>query len=99
MTADLNKTYAETLKDFAIQKLRFHKFQKINVTLSYLLLITTIILMSKFLNGKDITANKYFWIFSFTIGYLFLLFYSKWVSKYYNNTLRQSEDLLKELSS
>jgi hypothetical protein len=99
VTPDLTKSYAETLKDFAVQKIRFHKFQKINVTLSYLLLVATIILLSKFFNGKDITGSKYFWTFSFTFGYLFLLFYSKWVAKYYNNKLRQAQDLLKELLS
>ena len=96
---DVNIPYAETLKAFAIQKIRFHKFQRINILLSYLLLVTVIILLSKFLNGKDLTSNKYFWIFSFSIGYIFLLFYSKWVSKYYNKTLRKTEDLLRELAA
>lgn len=96
---DLNKSYAETLKVFAVQKLQFHKFQKINVTLSYLLLVTTIILFSKFFAAKDITDSKYFWTFSFSLGYIFLLFYSKWVTKYYKNTLRQAEELLKELAA
>jgi len=96
---DLNKSYAETLKDFAVQKLQFHKFQKVNVTLSYLLLVTTIILFSKFFAARDITDSKYFWTFSFSLGYIFLLFYSKWVAKYYKNTLRQTEELLKELAA
>lgn len=95
--ADLTKTYTETLRDFALQKIQFIKLQKINGTLSYLLLVMVIILMSKFINGKDLSANKYFWTFSFTIGYLFLLFYSKWVSKYYGKTLGQAEELLREL--
>ncbi len=52
MTRDLNKTYAETLKAFARQKIRFHQLQRINVTLSYLLLVATIILFSKFFRGN-----------------------------------------------
>jgi hypothetical protein len=99
MSGNVNKTYAETLKEFAIKKLRFLKFQKINITLSYLLLVTVIILLSKFFSGRDITDSKYFWIFSFSFGYIFLLFYSKWVSKHYNKTLSQAEELLKELAS
>ena len=97
MKENLNKPYAETLKIFAIQKIRFHKFQRINIVLSYLLLVTTIILLSKFFSGKDITDSKYFWAFSFSFGYIFLLFYSKWVMKYYNKTLKQTEELLQEL--
>ena len=99
MTNDFNKPYAETLKIFATQKLEFYKLQKINVTLSYLLLVTVIILLSKFFGGRDITDSKYFWTFSFTFGYLFLLFFSKFVVKFYKNTLRKSEELLQELKS
>lgn len=95
--ADLTKTYTETVRDFALQKIQFVKLQKINGTLSYLLLVVVIILMSKFINGKDLSANKYFWTCSFTLGYIFLLFYSKWVSTYYGKTLSQAEELLKEL--
>ncbi len=96
---DVNKPYAETLKDFAIQKIRFHTFMKINSTLCYLLLVSLIIVCSKFFGEKDIYENTYFWILSFSGGYIFLLFYSKWVAKYYKNTLQQTEDLLKELES
>lgn len=94
---DINRPYAATLKIFAVQKLQFYKLQKTNVILSYLLLVSIIILLSKFFNGKDITETKYFWIYSFSFGYLFLLFYSKWVAKYYKNTLQQTEELLQEL--
>ena len=97
ITGDVNKPYAETLKIFATQKLQFYKLQKLNITLSYLLLITIIILLSKLFNGKDVTDSKYFWTFSFSFGYIFLLFYSKWVSKFYKKTIRQTEELLAEL--
>ena len=96
---NVNKAYVETLKAFATHKLRFYKLQKINVLLSYLLMVTFIILLSKFFNGMDVTENKYFWIFSITFGYIFLQFYSKWVMKYYRKTLNQTEELLKELSA
>lgn len=99
MKDDISKTYAETLKLFATQKLRFFKLQKVNITLSYLLLVAVIILSSKIFGGKDITANKRFWILSFTIGYIFLLFYSKWVFRFYKNTIKQSEELLQELKA
>ena len=96
---DVNKPFVETLKTFATHKLRFYKLQKVNVVLSYLLLVTIIVLISKLFNGIDVTGNKYFWIFSFTFGYIFLLFYSRWVMKYYKKTLMQTEELLKELSA
>ncbi len=94
---DLNKSYSEAIKQFAYQKKRFVKYQKINVILSYLLLVTTILLLPQFFNGKkDLADNKYFWIFAFSFGYIFLLFFSKWVKKFYSDSLKQAEDLLKE---
>lgn len=95
---NVNKPYVEALKDFAIQKIRFHKFQKINITLSYLLLVTTIMLLSKIFGGKDIATGSYFGI-AFSLGFVFLFSYSKWVSKHYSNTLKKTEELLKDLAS
>jgi hypothetical protein len=97
MAENVNKPYAEALKAFATQRLKFYKLQKANIVLSYLLLVTIIILLSKLFSGKDITNSKYFWTFSFTIGYIFLLFFSTVVSKFYKNTLRQAEELLQAL--
>ena len=94
---DFNKPYAETLKLFATQKVQFYKLQKINLTISYLLLVTVVILLSKFFGNKNITTSKYFWTFAFSGGYIFLLFFSKFVSRWYTNTLKKSEELLQEL--
>lgn len=94
---DVNRPYSATLKIFATQKLQFFKLQKINAVLSYLLLVSILILMSKYFDDRDITGIKYFWIYSFSFGYLFLLFYSKWVAKYYKKTVEQSEELLQDL--
>ncbi len=94
---DISQPYAETLKIFATQKLKFYRLQKINITLGYLILVTVIILVFKFFGGKDLSGNKYFWTFSFTIGYIFLLFYSSHVSAFYKKSLKQAEELLKEL--
>jgi hypothetical protein len=96
---DLHKTYAETLKEFAVEKIRFIRLQKLNVTLSYLLLVTIIVLLYKFFGGRDISNNKYYWIFSFSFGYIFLMFYSKWVMSHYRKALQQSEELLRELTA
>ncbi|MEJ7626863.1 MAG: hypothetical protein WKF35_08370 [Ferruginibacter sp.] len=94
----INKKYSETLKDFANSKLLFHKLQKINVLLSYVLLVTSIILLSKYVGNKDITGITNFWLFSFSFGYVFLLFFSRWVLKYYNKSLKQTEELLLEIA-
>ena len=72
---------------------------KANIILSYLLLVATAILSSWIVSGKDNSDSKYFWIFSITFGYIFLLYYSTWAMKYYTKTLKQAEELLKELAA
>lgn len=98
MIGDVGKPYTETLKKFAIQKLRFSKFQKLSLVSSSVLWGFLIILIPKFL-GKDINDNKYFWAFAIFFGYVFLYFFSKWVLKSYSKALQQAEELLKELES
>ena len=95
MKKDFNKPYAETLKIFATQKLAFYKLQKINIILCYLLLVTIIVLLPKLFGDKDITEYKYFWLFAFGTGYIFLLFVSKFATNYYRRTLQQTEELIK----
>ncbi len=97
MINDFNVSYSEALKRFATQKVKFYKLQKVNMTLCYVLLVTTIILLSKFFSGKDITGSNYFWTFSFSFGYVFLLFFSRFVTRFYKDTLKKSEELLQEL--
>jgi hypothetical protein len=68
------------------------------VLFCHLLMVTVIILITRFFSKKGITGSKYFLVFSFSIGYLFLLIYSKRVFTYYNNSLRRVEELLKDLA-
>jgi hypothetical protein len=96
---DVSKTYLETVRVFAVQKMRFLKFQRINFLLCCLLLVNAIILAPMLFDGKDITGDKYFWIFLYSIcfGYIFLLLFSRWVFRKYNKALRQTQDLLKDV--
>jgi hypothetical protein len=97
---DVGKPYADTLKDFATQKIKFYKLQKLNLRLSYLLLVIVVLLLPKFFEKNGIADNKvFFYTFSFTSCFIFLLFFSKWVMKSYKKTIRQAEDLLKELTA
>ena len=95
--ADVNTPHVEMLRKFAVQKIQFLQLQKANFLISYLLLVVTVVLLSGFFNGSNLTRSPYFWIFSICGGYIFLLFYSRWVDKHYKRTLRQTEALLQEL--
>ena len=94
---NMSQPFAATLKNFAGKQLKFYKLQKINVALSFLLLVTLIILVTKFFKGKDLSTNKYFWIYSFAAGYLFLLFFSRFVMKYYKKSISKAKEILTEL--
>lgn len=94
---DVGKPYADTLKDFATQKIKFYKLQKLNLRLSYLLLVIVVLLLPKLFEKSGITDNIFFYTFSFSSCFIFLLFFSQWVMKSYNKTIRQTEDLLKDL--
>ncbi len=95
---EINKPYADALKEFAFQKIKFCKLQKLNLTLSYLLLVAVILLSTRLFGKNEITESKYFFVFAFTFGYSLFLLFSKWVFRSYNKTIRQTENLLKELS-
>jgi len=94
---DVTKPYAETLKNFATQKVRFIKFQKASVLTAYVLMVCVMLLCVKFFSKNLISDHKLFWICSFSFGYIFLYFFSKWVLGKYGKALRQAEELLREV--
>jgi hypothetical protein len=96
---DAGKPYAETLKEFAVNKIRFCKLQKLNITLSYLFFVTVILLLPKILGRTNFAGSYLYFLCSYTLGYSLLLLFSKWVFRSYNNTIRQTENLLNELAS
>ena len=96
---NLNKPYADTLKDFAKKKINFCKLQTLNFRLSFLLLVLTILLSSRMFGQNEITNSKYFFIFAFIFGFSFFLVFTKWVAKNYKKSIRTTEDLLKDLSN
>lgn len=98
-SVDIDKSYVDTLKDFAIRKIRFCKLQKLNYTLCYLLLVTVILVSTRIFGRNALTDSSYFFITAFGFGYIVLFSFSKWVFKKYNKTIRQTEDLLHELTS
>lgn len=88
-------TYAETIRDFAKQKIRFQKLQKINVSLALGLFVISLPVLAN-IQGKDINAIPNFWVF-FPMSILLILMFSWWVLSNYNNALREAEEMLKEL--
>ncbi len=96
---NLDKTYSETVHDFAAKKINFYKLQKLNFLLTYLLFVLVIILSTRLFGVNNITESKYFFMYTFTFGFSLFLIFSKWVSKNYKKSIRTTEELLKDLSN
>ena len=92
-------TYKNTLKEFAIQKIRFQKIQKLNVFLSFIFIISFAPVSVKLIAGKDISQNIALWLTVLPANVIVLFFVSRWVLKHYNNTLKKAEELLTEIES
>ncbi|HRN49219.1 MAG TPA: hypothetical protein PLS00_00825 [Niabella sp.] len=92
-------TYKITLKEFAAQKIRFQKIQKLNVFLSFIFMVTFAPVSVKLVAGKDVSHNITFWLTILPASVLVLFFVSKWVLRHYNNTLKKAEELLIEIES
>ncbi|ERM80447.1 hypothetical protein P872_21800 [Rhodonellum psychrophilum GCM71 = DSM 17998] len=89
-------TYAEAIRNYSLQKIRFQKLQKLNVSMALLfLLIATPVFME--MNGKDISNIPYFWKLIFPLGVILFLGFSVWVLKNYNSALKKAEDTLSEI--
>ncbi|MBS1734069.1 MAG: hypothetical protein JST02_12305 [Bacteroidetes bacterium] len=98
-TGNITKPYAETIKDFATQKIKFCRLQKSNFILAHLLLVSLIIVSVKIFGANAITNSKHYLFMAIMIGYAFLLFFSSMVWKNYNKIILQAGRLLHEVNS
>ncbi|MBL0155162.1 MAG: hypothetical protein IPP93_17465 [Chitinophagaceae bacterium] len=92
-------TYKNTLKEFAKQKIRFQKLQKLNIFLSFRFMIVFAPVSVKLLAGKDISQNITLWLTVLPASVIVLFFVSRWVLRHYNNALQKAEELLTEIES
>jgi hypothetical protein len=97
-SSNLNQSYTDTLKEFSTRKIQFCKLQKLNLMLSYVLMVLMLLLTTKIFGSNQLTESKSFWIIAISLGYIILTFFTKWVSRSYNKTIRQTEQILQDLS-
>lgn len=93
-----SRTYVETIKIFALQKIKFQKLQKLNVSLGLFLMLISIPVLSA-IQGKDLSQIPYFWTLIFPLVVLFFLAFAYWVLRYYNKALNEAEKMLSEIDS
>lgn len=93
---NLSNSYAHVLNEFAKRRFRFVQLQRYSVFLCYPLLVSSILLLSELSVKKDLMHNAYFWTISISGGYLFLLFFSRWVNRFYSTMLEQAASILRD---
>ncbi|MBL86887.1 MAG: hypothetical protein CMO82_09555 [Winogradskyella sp.] len=95
---DISKsTYKEVLVNYAKEKTKFMRLQKISFYASFLVLILAVITFGKIMKGIDvfIMTEKLNWLVPSGIGVLFI--FSQWVLKKYKKATDSANDILKEL--
>ena len=89
--------YKQSLERFAKNKKQFVWIQKVSFYLSFVLVIVSLPVVAKLMNGKDLFLESKVWLWYVPFGFAFLYFFSKWVFRHYKRTTDSAEDLLKEL--
>jgi hypothetical protein len=95
---DISKsTYKESLFNYAKDKARFMKLQKISFYTSFIVLILAVISFGKIMKGIDIftMTEKLNWLVPSGIGILYI--FSQWVLKKYKTATDSAHNILKEL--
>ncbi|APU70126.1 MULTISPECIES: hypothetical protein [Flavobacteriaceae] len=93
-----SKTYLDTLNDFGRRKIRFQKFQKLNVSLGLFLILVAIPVLSA-IKGVDLSETEHFWTLTFPISIIAFLGFAFWVLRSYNKSLEATEKLLSEINN
>ena len=91
--------YKQALEKFAKNKKRFVLVQKTSFYLSFILIIVSLPVAAKLMNGKDLFLESKVWLWYVPFGFLFLYLFSKWVFKHYKKTTESAEELLKDLKT
>lgn len=90
-------TYKELLSNYAKGEARFMRIQKISFYMSFLVLISAVIVFGKIMKGIDVftVTEKLNWLVPSGIGVLFI--FSQWVYKKYQKATTSAKNILKEL--
>lgn len=93
-----SKTYLETINDFGKRKIRFQKFQKLNISLGLFLMIVAIPVLSS-IKGTDLSESENFWTLTFPISIIAFLGFAFWILRSYRKTLDATEKMLSEINN
>lgn len=85
------------LEKFQRDKKRFWKVQKYGLYLSGIFLITILPPLMELAGDPSMVERSWYWLGYVPIGFMFLFFFTRFVMKKYQASLKDSEEVLKNL--
>lgn len=93
------KSYRETLQEFAKRKAHFLGVQRLSFYLGFLLLVAILPVFSKMMGGKDIMQSGGLGLWAVILGLVCFLFFARWVYRAYKGVANQAATILEELEN
>jgi len=91
--------YKQTLIEFTKRKKEFLFFQQIGIFANFLLMIISLPVIVKLMNGKDLLEGSNMWYWYVPAMGIFLLLFSKWGYGCYKRIVSSAENIMKELDT
>lgn len=96
---DLSKlSYKDSLKQYATEKNRFVKIQKVSYYLGFIFSLAVLPVAGKLMKDKDLLLESKLWIWYVPLAIGFHFLFSKWVYKYYSKVTKGAQNLLNDLN-
>jgi hypothetical protein len=90
-------SYAETLREFAGQRRRFTRLQRLNKALTTPFVVVITPTMVRLLADKDITRQTSFWLIVIPVCVVIQILFARWVFRHYDRSMKQAEALLADV--
>lgn len=95
---DLRKSsYKESLVEYAKEKDRFVKVQKVSYYLGFIFSLAVLPVAGKLMKDKDLLMDSKLWVWYIPLALIFHFLFSKWVWKHYSSITKKAHSLLEDL--
>ncbi|MEN8788280.1 MAG: hypothetical protein ABF295_02100 [Flavobacteriaceae bacterium] len=89
-------TYTENISAYSKARNQFLFLQRIGIGLAFVLMITTLPVAGKIMNGKDLFAGNQGWYWYIPVMLIFLVLFSRWGYGKYKRITQSAEQILME---
>ncbi len=92
----VNGTYTENLSAYSKARNQFLFLQRIGIGLAFILMLTTLPVAGKIMNGKDLFEGTQGWYWYLPVMVIFLVLFSRWGYGKYKRITQSAEQIIKE---